>query len=158
MIRICNNMVIVAGTGRNCGKTTFILKLIRHYSPKIDIVAIKVSSHFHQLDDSDKILKRGEEYIIIEETKPDTGKDSSLMLGAGAKQVYYIQAKDSGLEEAFTWLNTTISKDRFIICESGGLINYCKPLLFIMVKHRGSINKNQHLLSKADFIVELKLK
>jgi len=147
------NTIIVAGTGQNVGKTTFVCNLI---SENNNIIAIKISPHFHKLTKTDKILVQTNNYIIIEETKTNTGKDSAKMLKAGAKKVFYVQSTDKYLPLVFNEIKKLIPKKSDIIIESGGARNIFKPNLFIMIKHADTNKiklKSVKLLNLADKII-----
>jgi molybdopterin-guanine dinucleotide biosynthesis protein A len=131
------NLLMIAGTGRKVGKTTLACKIIQHTSKKHNVVGIKISPHMHGQDDSQKIIAKTSDYLIIEETNFDSDKDSSRMFKAGAKAVYYLQTKDRHIEEPFQILMDIIPKGQPIICESGALLNYAKPSLFLLIKRQG---------------------
>jgi hypothetical protein len=126
------NLLLIAGTGRNSGKTTFACHVIRRHCLSHSIIAIKISSHFHANVESGNILVNRPNLYLAEETNPETNKDSSLMLNAGARRAFFIMAKDEQLLEAFQYVKYLISKDDFIICESGGLSQFIKPGVFLV--------------------------
>lgn len=137
-----DNLLLVAGSGRNSGKTTIVCKIIdqfRHFG----IASIKISPHFH--DPSDGLIhfsgKSG--YEIYEETNMNISKDSSRMLKSGAEKVYYIQTIEESLNNAFSNTYMNISSGKPVICESPALINYIEPGVFIiMISPAGSNLKN----------------
>lgn len=126
-------LLLVSGTGRNSGKTTLVCDLITMHRELHCITAIKIAPHAHHIGSSDEILVQNNHFQIIRETKTNTGKDSSLMLKAGAQEVYYVQAEDKNLQAAFQFLLTMLSPKNIYICESGGLRKYCKPDLFLII-------------------------
>ena len=150
-----HNTIIIAGTGQNVGKTTLVCNIISENKEK-NIYAIKISPHFHKLTKTDKIIAQTNNYVIIEETNTDTGKDSSKMLKAGAKKVFYVQCSDKYLPQIFVEIKEIIPKESNIIIESGGARNIFKPTLFLIIKH-ADINqikiKSAKLLSLADKII-----
>ena len=131
------NLLMIAGTGRKVGKTTLACKVIRHISKKHNVVGIKISPHMHNQVNGQKIIAQGPDYLIIEETNPGSDKDSSRMLRAGATQVFSLQTKDRHFQAPFQTLMGLIPKGQPIVCESGALLNYAKPGLFILVKRQG---------------------
>jgi len=149
------NTIIIAGTGQNVGKTTLVCNIISENKTK-NIYAIKISPHFHKLTKTDKIIKQTNDFVIIEETNIDTGKDSAKMLKSGAKKVFYVQCTDEYLAEVFNEIKKLIPEESNIIIESGGARNIFKPTLFLMIKH-ADINqikiKSAKLLSLADKII-----
>jgi hypothetical protein len=147
-------MVLVAGTGRNTGKTSLVCELIRHFSSANELVGIKISSHIHQKSHGNKLLYYSDHFIIYEETNAESEKDSSKMLKAGAHKVYYIESAERYISEA---LKIILSDIRFkpVICESGALRNFVSPGIFIFLEDRliSGNNKNKEQKEKADFIV-----
>jgi hypothetical protein len=82
-----------------------------------------------------------------------SAKDSSAMLKAGAREVFYIQAGDNHLLKAFKKLRSTISSDNLIICESGGLREFVVPDVFLVIHNTSNItikSKEQKLIPMAD--------
>lgn len=132
-------LLLIAGTGRNSGKTTMACSVIRNISKLQPIVAIKITPHFHENYAFGKILVERDDLVIVEETQRDTDKDSSRMMRAGAKPVYFVMAKDEQLKEAFEIILELIAKIRPIVCESGGLIHYTAPGLFLMMNQSETI-------------------
>lgn len=129
---------MIAGTGRNVGKTLLACKLIGQFS-HLDVVGIKVSPHFHQQAEGQKILVQSPDFMIIEETSASTLKDSSRMLQAGASKVYYIQTHDRIIGEPFGLILSMLPENQPVICESGALLMFAKPALFFLVYEKGGV-------------------
>lgn len=130
------NFLIVSGNGRNSGKTGFISRLIRSVSPKQAITAVKISPHFHPDRDKKDVIIKKKNFTICTENDPDGRKDSSRMLQAGAKSVYYIEVLDEHLPQAFGELLKLPGMDRPVIFESGGLRELLVPSLYILINRR----------------------
>ncbi len=124
------NILLVAGNGRNVGKTYFVCKLIEHLVQTTPVTGVKVSSHFHPYNETDVLIKN-KHFVILEE-KQLTNKDSSLMLQAGAGKVYFVMAEQEHLEEAFGQLYPLLPQHP-VVCESGGLHQIINPGLFFFV-------------------------
>lgn len=138
------NFVLIAGNGRNVGKTWFSCRLIKHLCHTTKVSAIKVSAHFHPFNEDDVLIQENN-FVIIEE-KNVNGKDSSLMLQAGARKVYFIMAQQEHLQEAFLKLKPLLPSHA-IVCESGGLHEVLEPGLFFFINSKGkAILKTQHLV------------
>lgn len=129
------NLLIVGGAGRNVGKTEFICRLIKKISKEVDIYALKVSAVFpdedqyhgnHDLEANDNQL--------IEEQNRATQKDTSRMLQAGAKKVFYLRAKDITIKDGFEKFITSIPVGSPFVCESNSLEKHVTPSYHIMVK------------------------
>jgi len=116
-----NNVLLIAGEGRNVGKTTLGCNITSRLTIKEKVIAIKISPHFHQLTESLSILMNTDSIVIARETDKLSGKDSSRYLNAGASEVYYIQCKENGLSMLASWIKDNISPGIPVICESGGL-------------------------------------
>lgn len=131
-------LLLIAGTGRDSGKTTLVCDVIQKFSPLQPLIAIKITPHFHKNSESGTILIDTENLYIAEETDSATGKDSSRMLNAGATHSYFVMTKDENLKEAFMRIRELIPPDSLTICESGGLRNYINPGLFFMMNKKGT--------------------
>lgn len=128
------NLLLIAGNGRNAGKTFLARKIIRYLAQKEDVIGLKISPHFHSFSEKN-IFFRNNKIVIIEEKEFGT-KDSALMLEAGAKRVFYIMAKQEDLQEAILPLNNILQKQA-VVCESGGLREMVSPGIFLFVKRVG---------------------
>ena len=149
-------LLIIAGTGRNSGKTTLACQIIGKFSAVQSIVAIKITPHFHENPGSGEVIVNKPNIYIAEERDASTGKDSSLMLKAGAVQSYFVMTNDKYLEEAFHEIFTRIPAKSVIVCESGGLRHLIRPGLFFMMQHPGNSGlkpDTAKLLSLADHVV-----
>lgn len=131
------NLLMIAGTGRKVGKTTFACRTIRYFSASQKITAIKVSPHLHHQSHGQKVIVDHDHYQIIEETNTGNTKDSSRMLAAGASRVFYLQTIDRNIREPFEKLLSLIPREDPVICESGALLDYARPGLFILIKRKG---------------------
>ena len=154
MDRLSKNILLIAGTGQNVGKTLFASQVIAHHASRLSIVSIKISPHFHKIDANSQIVEQGTDYIIIKENNKLGNKDSQRLLNAGSKDVYYIQCHDEQLPMVFSKLKKHIPNDLPIICEAGGLRQFIKPGLFLMIDKKNNKNikprarKNRELADK----------
>jgi hypothetical protein len=156
------NLIIVAGDGRNSGKTSMCRKIIRE-SGVAGMIAIKISPHFHKNGDGLMPISESEGFTIYEETNRGTGKDSSEMLRAGAGKVYYIQVTDEFAAQAFGKVLNYIPAGNPIICESPSLIKHYEPGIFIIMisdvgtgrKDISEMMKNDHLEFTLDGLKEM---
>lgn len=127
-------LLIIAGTGRNSGKTTLACQIIHEFSPGQSIVAIKITPHFHENPGNGRVIINKPNIYIAEERATTTGKDSSRMLEAGAVQSYFVMTTDEYLKEAFSEILTRIAPNTLVVCESGGLRHLIRPGLFFMMR------------------------
>ena len=149
-----NKILLISGSGQNTGKTSLACKIIEQNKDK-NIVAIKISPHFHTVENGN-LLFSDNKYQIYQEHNIDGKKDSSKMLLAGAKKVVYIQATDEGLDLAYKKVSELISNNSFVVCESGGLRNILKPAVFLFIKHIDESKikeKSKYLLALADGVL-----
>lgn len=129
---IIPNLLLIAGKGTKSGKTTMACRIIEHIRHH-DLIAIKITPHFHETTPGLVLISEKEGYSIYKETNTDTTKDTSRMLRAGASQVYYAKVTDNSLSEAFTEIMEYIPGTPPIICESPALRHYVEPGLFIIM-------------------------
>lgn len=144
------NLLLIAGNGRNVGKTFLACKIIEHLSQSTSVIGVKISPHFHQYHKDNVLINKGN-FIILNETQNNT-KDSSLMLQAGAKKVFFVMVKQAHLQNAFDYLKNEISND-IVICESGGLIEMIKPQLFLFVKRQKEPIVKKHLIQYSPILI-----
>lgn len=155
-----SNLLLVGGSKQNVGKTTFTIDLLKSLTNKHKIVAIKTSCHFHGILDTDIIISKNKKFVIVEETVTNTGKDSARMLEAGASRVFFIQAKDTFIKEAFDQVIKIIDNDAMIICETASLREHLIPEIFIALVNDNNeeLQENKHILKKANVTIEGYLK
>ena len=151
-----SGLLLVSGTGRDSGKTNLVCKLIERHHSRYSITAIKISPHIHHPNPSSEAILFNDNYGIFRETDPDTGKDSSAMLNAGAMEVYYIQTDDQHLRNAYERLMDISSPAALYICESGGLREHVVPDLFLIIHNRSNKTikaKARRLIPMADAFI-----
>ena len=151
-----SNLLLIGGSRQNVGKTTLVIDLLKKYSSSNNIIAIKTSCHFHGILDTDIVVVNNKKYTIVKETVTSTGKDSARMLEAGAKEVYFIQAKDKFIGEAYSFLSEIIGENGLIICETASLRKCLIPEIFIaLVNNKNEdLDESKEILNKADFFIE----
>lgn len=131
------NLLLVAGTGRNTGKTSFVTAVCQIMPVHNKPICIKISPHFHEQKGS-KCIVETEKFRIFEETEICSKKDSVRMLQAGAKQSFFIEADNEQAYLALCYLLEMLPLNTPLICESGNLRNYLKPAVFILLHTNGS--------------------
>jgi len=131
--KVIPQLLLIAGTGRNTGKTTFACNILRKFSLMHPIISLKITPHFHKIIHSGKVFIDTENLYFAEETEHKTEKDSSLMLQAGAHKSYFVMAKDEHLHTAFQEIGKIIPSGALLVCESGGLRDQVVPGLFFMM-------------------------
>ncbi|MBE0584807.1 MAG: hypothetical protein IH612_13755 [Desulfofustis sp.] len=151
-----SRLLIVGGSGRNVGKTEFVCRLIQKVATRHEVFALKVSAVFpdEKPFHGDHTEDAANGYLF-EETSRDKEKDTSRMLRAGARRVFYLRSGDDGILQGFTAFKRQVPPDAVIVCESNSLVRFVNPGLFILVKaERGSVKARVHsLLDRADMVV-----
>lgn len=127
-------LLLISGSGRNCGKTTLACEIIKSVSEKSQLFALKISPHFHKLNEKQELLFESRAFKIFQETDLKTGKDSSRMLQAGATNSYYIQCEDQHIHSAWECMKEILPANFPVICESGSLANIFKPGIHLLVE------------------------
>jgi hypothetical protein len=154
MIQTSMNILLVSGSGRNVGKTSFIRRVIAHNAMH-NLVAIKITPHFHEPTDGLIPIIDTENYRIFQETDYFSGKDSSLFLQAGAEKVFYIQTSDHYLDEAFSLAMAQVSPGQPVVVESAALRTVISPELYVFIQNQFEEVKPSaiEMQKKADLIV-----
>jgi len=130
---VVTNLLLIAGTGNKSGKTTFACRVIDQYRDS-GIVAVKITPHFHETTPGLILLKESQGYSIYEETDPETNKDTSRMLKAGAARVFFAKVTDNNLGAAFSEILEFIPSGTPVVCESPALRHFAEPGLFVIMK------------------------
>lgn len=148
-------LILVGGTGRNVGKTEFVCQLISTIAKDYDVYGLKVSSIF-----PDEAIYHGthegkmEDLRLFEEKRLDTTKDTSRMLRAGAKKVYYLQSDDNHILKHYLDFLDCIPKDSIIVCESNSLYYHVRPVMHLLVTDGGPVKpRAKKQLSLADRVI-----
>lgn len=130
------HVLLLSGTGRNCGKTTAACRLIHKVRDEGKVIAVKISPHFHGVDYPASLAEKCGDYVIYPENRTDRPKDSSRMLAAGAASVYYIQARNECLLEAWSALSSWLEPGTPTIVEAGGLRQLIDPGVSLLLRHK----------------------
>ena len=144
------HLLLIAGNGRNVGKTTLACKIIARFADETKVTGLKITPHFHPVNEADVLFKT-DNFVIVNE-KQISIKDSSLMLQAGAKQVFFVVAKREFFHEAVEKL-LQLLPENLIVCESGGLHDWVTPGVFFMVKYKNEEIVKTYLLAHSPIIV-----
>jgi len=121
------NVLLISGDGRNVGKTTIGCRIIKKLSQKMNVIAVKVSPHFHNIAGSLVIIKELPSLMIARESDQSSGKDSSRFLQAGASEVLYVQCRENSFPDLARWIYENLSSETPVIVESGGLKDFIIP-------------------------------
>ena len=157
-------MILIGSTGRNSGKTTLAVELIKKWKDKFPVIALKITT----IKDKNGKCQRGGEgcgvctnikgnFELLEENNKNKNKDTSLLLAAGAERVYWLKCLKTHLYDGIKHFMDQVPKGTLIICESNSLRNVVIPGSFIMLKNieNNIIKKSaSEVIDKADVIVE----
>jgi len=154
MTQISKNILLVSGSGRNIGKTSFIREVIAQNADH-KLIAIKITPHFHEPTQGLVPIAITGNFRIYQETDLNSEKDSSLFLQSGAEKVFYIQTTDDYLEEAFSIVSALQDPNQPIITESAALRKYISPGLYVFIQKEQEEVKSSALEMKklADVII-----
>ena len=147
--------MLIAGAGQNVGKTTFACALIEHLVKKgQDVYALKVSPHFHGME-NEHIIFQDKRFVLSLEKNKESPKDSSRMLRAGAKASFFLQVKDEFLKEAWQYTASFFPEDVYVVVESGGLRQFFRPKKLFFLERKGELVKPKSLYNKqkADYLI-----
>ena len=126
-------LLLIAGNGRESGKTTLACLIIQKFSPDHEIIALKISPHKHRIVTGGKVICDTEDLYIAEEKDAGTRKDSSRMLYAGASRSFFICSTEDQLPVAMNKILELANDNTLFVCESGGLRRFAEPGLFFIV-------------------------
>jgi hypothetical protein len=133
------NLLLIAGTGNKSGKTTLACRVIEQFRQS-GISAVKITPHFHDITPGLLLLSENKGYSIYEELDPQSAKDTSRMLRAGAQKVFFAKVTDNDLLTAFTEILKFMPDDTPIVCESPGLRYFLDPGIFIIMRSEEAYN------------------
>lgn len=133
-----DNLLLIGGSSRNVGKTTFVVKLIEKFAKEYLIVGLKIKTvyegddFFHGKDST----PLDTDYRLIEEFDRDLNEDTSKMLKAGATRAFKLKVKAVAVLPAFEYFKSLLSKPYLIVCESNSLRNVLKPAIYLLIKQK----------------------
>jgi hypothetical protein len=111
---------------------------------ELNIIGIKITPHFHETTAGLITIKEEPGYSIYEETDPDSIKDTSRMLHAGASRVYFAKVLDDQLFRVFSEIMKLVPEGAPVVCESPALRHFAEPGVFIIMTSN-TINKHKDI-------------
>ncbi|MBS0012189.1 MAG: hypothetical protein KFF49_12315 [Bacteroidales bacterium] len=148
-----SNLLIIAGTGRNSGKTMLACMITEKFRSR-NPVAIKISPHFHEATDGLVNWHINDNFNIYRETSEAGNKDTSRMLRSGARDAFLIQSYDRYVREAFELVYSVIPGDIPVICESPSLGKYTDPAVLLLTDNKELTSRKElkSIIAKADML------
>ncbi len=137
------NMIMIGAAGKNAGKTTLASQIIHNFKENYDIIAVKITiicddGAFFDGRTAVRVENLNNGYLITGETDLKSPKDTSRLLRAGAKKVYWLKAIQNHIMDGFNDIMRKIPDDAPIVCESNTLRNHVEPGVFVIVKNSDS--------------------
>ncbi len=158
------HMLLIGSSRRNIGKTHLATSIIKKNHLYTDIIGLKIttieektkSSPHSKKDASPLYSDIDGSYLIREEKDRSLEKDTSLLLKAGAKKVYWLLVQENSLDEGARALFEIIPSESVIVAESNRLRLAVKPGVFLMlINPQNKIKKSaDRVLKFADLIIE----
>jgi hypothetical protein len=157
-------MILIGSLGRNSGKTTLATELIRRWKDSFPITALKVTP----VESHNGACHRGGAgcgacsgftggFMLEQARDGAAGKDTDLMLAAGARQAFWLRSLRENLGEAFAAFLEHLPADALVICESNSLARLLRPACFIMLAHSRDYPGKpgaRELIPRADMLLE----
>jgi len=157
------HMLLIGSSARNIGKTHLATSIIRKNHSITDIIGLKITT----IEEKAKTCPHGNEdctvcseiegnYLIREEKDGSLEKDTSLLLKAGAKKVYWLIVLEDNLDEGACALLDVIPSDSVIVAESNRFRLAIQPGIFLMlINPQKKIKESANRVQKfADLIIK----
>lgn len=137
-------VIQIGSTGRNSGKTTLALELIRHLRQERPVYSLKIITIKPQQKGH---CQRGGlgcgictafigGYEWQEETVTKGSKDTCQMLAAGSTKTFLLKAVEEQLAAGFAEIYRQLPPEAWLICESNTLRKVVRPQLFVMMDNQ----------------------
>jgi len=154
--------IVVAGARSGVGKTATavaLLKVLKGFSALKTTVA-----HKGTCKSSQKLRRSGcgicytldRPFVLIKEMNSveERGKDTHRLKEAGAKEVFWLIAKEESLGEGIRYALAQFKRCRGVLIEGTSVLKHLDPDLAIFVKGAGTKPSAKEVLSKVDIFVE----
>lgn len=149
-------VLLIAGQQQNVGKTTLASRVISHFTWTNKITAIKVTPHFHKSTGDALSIEKATGYQILRETTPDSNKDTSIMLQAGAEDAFLLEVEPAYLEKGFIQVMKYVPDNNLVVCESAALYEVIEPAVLLALRQlycKVESIKESNLFIAADRII-----
>ena len=150
--------LIISGSGKKVGKTFIATALIRTFSEKFPVLALKISPHVHDSLGNTMLRSTGDGIRIFQDVTKHP-KNSGQFLEAGAQESFFMETEDGRLKEAFDlFMKDCNPLNLPVICESGALGSLVKPGILIFInRFTDDLRENKvTTLHQADVVLPAK--
>ena len=139
------SILLVGSAGKNSRKTTLACAILSRFARQRAIVGVKVTT-VRGNETSCPRDARGcgvcsslsGMYDIAEELDRHSGKDTARMLASGARQVFWLRAREGHLREGLQALLNGLLPGTLVVAESNTASRFLDPGVFLMVREQGS--------------------
>jgi len=136
-------MLLIGSAGQNCGKTLLACSIIKRFSPQYPMIGIKVSTIHEKSEKCAQECREGGAssriewpFCITEELNSGSGKDTSRLLAAGARKVFWLLVVEGKIEAGLAALFKQIPPKTMLVCESNSVRTVLKPGVFLIMKEK----------------------
>jgi hypothetical protein len=164
-------LILIGSSGRNSGKTTLAVELVRRLKTKAPVFGLKVTS----IEELGAACPRGGDgcgacalntpFVVCEERQAGGDKDTARLLASGARRVFWLRSLRSALPEGFNAFKRELAgafdgerdgAPPVVVCESNSLRHAVKPALFVMLRNdSGEMKRSaQSVAGYADMTIE----
>ncbi len=151
------DMLMIGATGRNAGKTELACRVIRDLAARVPIAALKVTTVVgadggcpHGGEGCGTCSSLGEPWCVTRELDAGSGKDTSRLLRAGAREAWWLRVREEALADGAASLLSHVSAGWVSVCESNRLRRVVEPGLFLLVRSEGERTAKPSARSVAD--------
>lgn len=150
-------MLMIGATGRNAGKTELLCQVIRAHAARVPIAALKVTPVAradagcpHGGEGCGACSSLDEPWCVTPELDAASGKDTSQLLRAGAREAWWLRVREEALADAAADLLSRVPAGWVSVCESNRLRRVVEPGLFLLVRSEGESIAKPSARSVAD--------
>lgn len=127
--------ILISGSGQKVGKTFLATALIRHFSTREKVLALKISPHVHTDLGVSELICNEEGFRIYHDLVPHA-KNSGQYLVAGASASWFMETTDQFIDLALAWFIEHCNPEGdLVICESGALGRHFRPACMVFINN-----------------------
>jgi hypothetical protein len=127
--------ILISGSGQKVGKTYLATALIRHFSARRKVLALKISPHTHTGLGASELICNEKGFRIYHDLEPHS-KNSGQYLVAGASGSWFMETTDEFIDCALEWFTRHCNPaSDLVICESGALGRRFRPVFMVFIQN-----------------------